>query len=276
MKPENPLYSHLKMLITPRVTPCLMPPIRHAWRHTSVSVALCDKTHKGTSNVEGDSLPRRQHLSSWPFIDEKHKLWTKNQLTMTDSLSLPLSLSPSLSPGTKVHGANMGPISGRQDPGGPHVGPMNLLSGSLSLYIYHIYRLSREIFNELLHIKFVSIPAYFTSINLDFTLSFSTLKYQTKNTLHTKDNAHALSCSAVVKLFIPHLFQGYFDGSGKLYGDYVWRVWLNDWHLFKYNQRRIKQNNMYIVSWVLCTFRPRNRTNKVLQLHSIRTLKCLV
>ena len=28
-------------------------------------------------------------------------------------------------PDYKVHGANMGPIWGRQDPGGPHVGPMN-------------------------------------------------------------------------------------------------------------------------------------------------------
>ena len=28
-------------------------------------------------------------------------------------------------PDIKVHGANMGPIWGRQDPGGPHVGPMN-------------------------------------------------------------------------------------------------------------------------------------------------------
>ena len=27
---------------------------------------------------------------------------------------------------SKVHGANMGPIWGWQDPGGPHVGPMNL------------------------------------------------------------------------------------------------------------------------------------------------------
>ena len=26
---------------------------------------------------------------------------------------------------SKVNGANMGPIWGRQDPGGPHVGPMN-------------------------------------------------------------------------------------------------------------------------------------------------------
>ena len=34
-------------------------------------------------------------------------------------------------PDSKVHVANMGPIWGRQDPGGPHVGPMNLLSGEL-------------------------------------------------------------------------------------------------------------------------------------------------
>ena len=27
-------------------------------------------------------------------------------------------------PDSKVHGANMGPIWGRQDPGGPHVSPM--------------------------------------------------------------------------------------------------------------------------------------------------------
>ena len=28
-------------------------------------------------------------------------------------------------PDSKVHGAHMGPIWGQQDPGGPHVGPMN-------------------------------------------------------------------------------------------------------------------------------------------------------
>ena len=28
-------------------------------------------------------------------------------------------------PDSKVHGANMGPIWGRQDPAGPHVGPIN-------------------------------------------------------------------------------------------------------------------------------------------------------
>ena len=33
-------------------------------------------------------------------------------------------------PESRVHGANMRPIWGRQDPGGPHVGPMNLVSNS--------------------------------------------------------------------------------------------------------------------------------------------------
>ena len=30
-----------------------------------------------------------------------------------------------ITPDSKVHGANMGPIWGRQDPGGPRIGPMN-------------------------------------------------------------------------------------------------------------------------------------------------------
>ena len=34
--------------------------------------------------------------------------------------------SKMLYPDSKVHGANMRPIWGRQDPGGPHVGPMKL------------------------------------------------------------------------------------------------------------------------------------------------------
>ena len=34
--------------------------------------------------------------------------------------------SPQPFPDSKVHGANMGPIWGQQDPGGSHVGPMNL------------------------------------------------------------------------------------------------------------------------------------------------------
>ena len=39
-------------------------------------------------------------------------------------------------PDSKVHGANMGPIWGRQDPGGPHVGPMNFAIWD-ALRVYH-------------------------------------------------------------------------------------------------------------------------------------------
>ena len=38
---------------------------------------------------------------------------------------LPIDFNPLSTPNSKVHGANMGPIWGWQDPGGPHVGPMN-------------------------------------------------------------------------------------------------------------------------------------------------------
>ena len=36
----------------------------------------------------------------------------------------------------KIHGANMGPIWGRQDPGGPHVGPMSFAFWELYIYTY--------------------------------------------------------------------------------------------------------------------------------------------
>ena len=50
-------------------------------------------------------------------------------------------------PDSKVHGTNMGPIWGRQDPGGPHVGPMNFaiwgtphkyITGGLSVTYFSI------------------------------------------------------------------------------------------------------------------------------------------
>ena len=50
----------------------------------------------------------------------------------TDPVTNPSSWAPGASytnrgyPVSKVHGANMGPTWVRQDPGGPHVGPMNL------------------------------------------------------------------------------------------------------------------------------------------------------
>ena len=40
-------------------------------------------------------------------------------------------------PDSKVHVANMGPIWGRQDPGGPHVGPMNFAIWDASVLVLY-------------------------------------------------------------------------------------------------------------------------------------------
>ena len=45
---------------------------------------------------------------------------------------------------SKVDGANMGPIWGRQDPDGPHAGPMN-------------FAILASFMNWLLHIFFISL-----------------------------------------------------------------------------------------------------------------------
>ena len=45
--------------------------------------------------------------------------WTSDVFIICDA-----ALSHGSTRDSKVHGANMGPILGRQDPVGPHVGPM--------------------------------------------------------------------------------------------------------------------------------------------------------
>ena len=44
------------------------------------------------------------------------------------------ALRDSYCPDSKVRGANMGPIWGRQDPNGPHVGPMNFAIWGISAH----------------------------------------------------------------------------------------------------------------------------------------------
>ena len=55
-------------------------------------------------------------------------IWLLNHGEMCDDFSFVICLlfSANKIPDNKVHGANMGPTWGRQDPGGTHVGPMNL------------------------------------------------------------------------------------------------------------------------------------------------------
>ena len=65
---------------------------------------------------------RRDYVWSWRIISlPRH--FTSVVAPIHDVISL--HDGPGITPDSKVHGANMGPIWGRQDPGGPHVGPMN-------------------------------------------------------------------------------------------------------------------------------------------------------
>ena len=63
---------------------------------------------------------------------------------------------------SKVHGANMGPIWGRQDPGGPHVSPMNFaIVAWIRTYISVKYILPTDFIN--IHVWV--IPCY-TKLNV--------------------------------------------------------------------------------------------------------------
>ena len=57
-------------------------------------------------------------MKTWPA-------WRKHVQYLQCRFYLPChGINPN-SPNSKVHGVSMGPIWGRQDPGGPHIGPMN-------------------------------------------------------------------------------------------------------------------------------------------------------
>ena len=70
-------------------------------------------------------------------------------------------------PDNKVHGANMGPIWGRQDLGGPHVGPTNfamwdiIVSQREDIYLCHFirdksYKMQKRKYTFLLTIQHIN------------------------------------------------------------------------------------------------------------------------
>ena len=101
---------------------------------SSASLAFVWGIHRDRwiPRTKGQLLGKIFHLmtSSCVIILNKHflnptaikvKAWTSNY--NPDKRTHVILIHPF--PDCKVHGSNMGPIWGRQDPGGPHVGPMN-------------------------------------------------------------------------------------------------------------------------------------------------------
>ena len=66
--------------------------------------------------------------------------WTYTEIGRFQNCAFDMNLTETHSvPDSKVHGANMGSIWGRQDPGGPHVDPMKVaIRGEAPLIIYVI------------------------------------------------------------------------------------------------------------------------------------------
>ena len=87
------------------------------WAHLYISVSDHVSIHLCVDSVHDCIVVLSQH--SWacdPYEDIGHVL----------TVDIPqLNVAWWTNPDSKVHGANMGPIWGRQDPGGPQVGPMN-------------------------------------------------------------------------------------------------------------------------------------------------------
>ena len=65
--------------------------------------------------------------SNWPGCFITFLISCTSSAFVNNIISELMIIPVTISPDSKFHGANMGPIWGRQDPGGPHVGPMNFV-----------------------------------------------------------------------------------------------------------------------------------------------------
>ena len=89
----------------------------------SVSYIRVISTHSGLVISYGIRVLSNHCFRQWLVAWWQQAItWNNGDLSLVSPLVNPSNEIPD----NKVHGANMGPIWDRQDPGGPHVGPMNL------------------------------------------------------------------------------------------------------------------------------------------------------
>ena len=65
-------------------------------------------------------------------------------------------------PDSKVHGASMGPTWGRQDPGGPHVGPINFAIWVTTLHCIELTHLIQTI------IAYLTVTPLYSHVAIPF------------------------------------------------------------------------------------------------------------
>ena len=74
-------------------------------------------------------IKHQNQWTKWFMVYERTKPLNIQVVSMNTPV---LILQIQNHPNSKVHGANMGPVWGRQDPGGPHVGSMNFAVWAIS------------------------------------------------------------------------------------------------------------------------------------------------
>ena len=87
-------------------------------------ILLCIFKHNAIC-PEANKFKYRSHTIYHQGAILTHKTSTIEGITICGNSSRTGKIIRNIVPDSKVRGANMGPIRGRQDPGGPYVGPMN-------------------------------------------------------------------------------------------------------------------------------------------------------
>ena len=136
-------------------------------------------------------------------------------------------------PDSKVHGANMGPILGRQDPGRPHVGPMNFaIWDMLSVYFSgNMFEISFTMFPKIQNIN-TSWPVKLSGCNFSIGKSY----FQYRNNSHHRDKIilwlsylHISSPRLIINWSWKNIFQWSFIWKSKVHSEkLIWKYCLQN------------------------------------------------
>ena len=95
--------------------------------HIAIYIGFVFRNKHNSFTVVCDLIKRFPLLWHRSLHDVLHIAWPNKAFLTNCGLVMPYykEYPHQICPDSKVHGANMGPIWGRKDPGGPHVGPIN-------------------------------------------------------------------------------------------------------------------------------------------------------
>ena len=152
LKGKYGVHSHSSIIgrqKTVNVYSCFLKLVIIRVARSSIKCLLCQALLFRVSPIKGKTVNCNDMRKSieWDCVERQNTYW---HLTEDPTPEWKISPPDANNPDSKVHGANMGPIWGRQDPGGPHVGYLGtLLSGkwlvvSSGSFLFHTVLLKKN------------------------------------------------------------------------------------------------------------------------------------